>query len=384
MKKPKKELPKEKPNAIDRSVFRPSALPKLEECIHYKGDTDEDVETEFMARGQRLHSLCASVLAGEMETVQIEDPEDRACVEWSIEEIRSRGVLIEFVEYEVPITIKGEEVTGGTVDCWGMGPIQVKTHQSELWLFDFKSGDERDYSAQFVAYSKPIMEEKGKQSAVFCVLYYDLREAREFDVELAECEPRLERLAIRWLTRESEEPRINRYCGWCTVKGSCKLWLAEAKHALVLLPEATPELLENVDRITEIKSNPEALGAFYSACKRLVKLMEEWQLKEAVQQYLESGTGVPGFTMSHRSGEPRINIEMALIEVLPQIGAMRFAPCIGVNVRALKEAWEGFITDKPFPLEITEGPTAYFPKSTVPHGTGKARMARNKRLKEAK
>jgi hypothetical protein len=384
MRKDKKT--KAKPNAINRAIFRPSALPKLEECIHYCGDVDEDVESEFMARGQRLHSLCAAVLAGELEPKQIEDPEDRACVEWSLGEIEKRGIQIEYVEYDVPITIKGEEVTGGTIDCWGTKPTKVAQGailEHEVWICDFKSGDERDYSAQFVAYSKPVMEETKKTSAVFMVIYYDLREVREFDIELDECEPRVERLAIRWLTRESEEPRINKYCGWCTVKGSCKLWLAEAEKALAILP-GNHEPVADLGIIQAIKDDPVRLGEFYGATKRLAKLVEEWKLKDAVAGYLQSGVKVPGFTMSHRTGDARlVNVEMALIEVLPKIGSMKFAPCVGINATALKAAWDAFMgPDHPFPLEITYGETAYFPKAVVPAGTGKARQLRNARNKK--
>jgi hypothetical protein len=362
---------------INRAIVRPSALPQLEECIRFEGE-GEAVETEAQIRGTRLHALCAAVLLGEIEMEAIADPEDRACVAWAIGEIRARGIAVEYVEYLLQVKVAGETVTEGCADGWGRT-------LSDLWIFDFKSGDERDYSAQFMAYSGPIMEEARVTKCVFLAIYFDLRESREYDVDLAECEPRIESLATRWLARETESPVANQYCGWCAVRGTCSVWLESSKVALALLPEPEPELPAMVDSIATIKADPAKLAKFYTAYKRLAKLVaEDWKLKETIQGYLESGTEVPGYTMGHRSGSAKVDAEQALILIEKQIGTMRFAQCISVDADKLGEQWKGFMgEDKPFPIPVTYGPTSYFPRAVAPKGVGKARAKRADRAKGA-
>jgi Protein of unknown function (DUF2800) len=361
---------------IDRAIFRPHALPRLEECIRYEGNTGTP-ESEAAARGTRLHALCCAVLAGKLLIEDIEDPEDRACVAWAVGEIRVRRIGVEYLEYKVEIKVAGETVTEGSADGWGRS-------NAELWVFDFKSGDERDYSAQFMAYAKPIMEETGETRCVFLALYFDLREAREYDVELADCEPRIAELANRWLTRENEPPAANQYCGWCAVRGSCPVWLESSKQALALLPEPEPELPEWIDTIELIKADPAKLAKFYTAYKRLAKLVaEDWRIKETIQGYLESGTEVPGFSMGSRKGSAKVDAERALALVERELGAMRFAQCISVDADKLRAAWSEFMgPDRPFPLDVTYGATSYFPRATQPKGAGKARVKRGERARE--
>src|SRR5258707_6593252 len=185
---------------IDRSIFRPSAFPKLELCIHFEG---KEGETEAGGRGHDLHELLAAVLAGELEIERIEDAESRECIAWAISEIDARGINVHYVEYELEIAdAEGNVVTGGTADAWG-------GTTAELWVIDAKSGDEYDYSAQFASYALSIMREQRKEKCVFLLLYLDLRKAVEFEIEFDEALERVNNLIVRYTDKENEQPAAN-------------------------------------------------------------------------------------------------------------------------------------------------------------------------------
>ena len=355
---------------IDRSIFRPSAFPKLELCIHFEG---KEGESEAGERGIDLHELLAAVLAGELKVEDIEDRESRECIEWAVAEIDRRGINIHYVEYEVEITdADGNVVTGGTCDAWGVT-------SKELWVVDPKSGDKYDYSAQFAGYAKAVMEEQQRDRCVFLLLYFDLREAIEFDVAYSDAADRVNSLVVRYRHRDEEEPQANDYCGWCARRGVCPVWLESSSKALAVVPGVEPDL---VYKIEQIKQDPDRLAQFYIAYKRLAKLFsEEWHISDALLGHLKNGAKLEGVIMSHRKGDSFVDPEQALLKCYHELGSMRFAQAISVNPTKLKEVWEGF-TAEPFPLEILTGPEIYFPKIAQPKGRGTARKLRNQRAKE--
>jgi hypothetical protein len=355
---------------IDQSIFRPHVWPKLELCMHFEEKKGEDKEA--VTRGKSLHELLAAVLAGEITIESIEDRESRECIAWAVAEIDARGISVQYVEYDIVITdAEGKVITGGTTDAWGT--------TEELWVIDAKSGDEYDYSAQFAGYAKAILEEQKRDKCVFLVLYFDLRIAREYDVTYSDAADRVQQLIVRYRHREEEEPQANDYCGWCALRGTCKVWLDSGSKALTVAG-AEPDL---VYKIEQIKRDPQKLAEFYVAYKRLVKLFtDEWHISDALLEHLKNGAKPEGVIMSHRKGDSYVNPEQALLQCYNFLGAMRFAKAISVNPNKLKEIWEGFTTE-PFPLEILTGPDIYFPKIAQPKGRGTARKLRNQRAKEA-
>jgi hypothetical protein len=357
---------------IDRAVFRPSNFPRLELCIHCEPKVDDKKEDKPAAgRGNSLHDLASAVMVGEIEIEQIEDRESRECVRWGIEEINRRQIQVEYVEYEVEIRNGDEVVTSGTCDGFGYSP-------DDLWVVDFKSGDERDYSGQFTPYSKSIMEEQKKTRCLFLVLYFDLRLALEYEITLEEATTRLAELVDRYVHRDQEEPEANEYCGWCAKRGECPVWLEPAGKALALAG-GNPEL---VQRIEEIKKDPQRCADLYVAYKKLGDLMtKEWHISDALLEHLKNGAKPEGVVIAHKVGNSYVDPEKAMIACYKHLGAARMAQVVSINPNKLKEIWEGFTVD-PFPLEIEVGPDIYFPKRTQPKGRGKARALRDKRAKE--
>jgi hypothetical protein len=366
-------MPKKKVKGalIDASTFRPHLFPKLELCIKFEDKPGESGEAAN--RGIDLHELLAAVLAGELKIEDIKDAESRACIAWAISEIDARGINVHYVEYQVEIRdAEGNVVTGGTADAWG---VTTK----ELWVIDAKSGDEYDYSAQFAGYARSIMQEQQRDKCVFLLLYFDLRKAVEYDIELDDAETRVTNLIVRYRERDNEPPQANDYCGWCARRGDCPVWLNSASDALTVVPEAEPDLVYKID---QIKKDPQRLADFYIAYKRLVKLCtEEWHLSDALFEHLRNGAKPEGVIMSHRKGNDFVDPEKALLECYHELGAMRFAQAISINPTKLREVWQKF-TSEPFPLTIETGPEIYFPKIAQPKGRGKARQLRNQRAKE--
>jgi hypothetical protein len=351
--------------------FRPSALPRLELCIHYTAFEDGE-EGEAAGRGQDLHELLAAVLAGELTIDQLEDWESRECIKWAVGELDARGIQVQYVEYELEITDSdGNVLTTGTTDGWG-------TTTAELWVFDAKSGDERDYSAQFAVYAKSVMEAQKWDKCVFLVLYFDLRKAIEIEITCAEARERLYALHERFIHREEEQEQANEYCDWCARRGECPVWLESSGKALTVIGQS-PDL---VYQIEQIKKDPQRTADFYVAYRRLVKLFnEDWHISDALLEHLKSGARLEGVTIGHRSGDQSVDPEQALLRCYHVLGSMCFAQAITISTSKLQEIWQNFTRD-PLPLDATTGPDIYFPKLAQPKGRGKARELREKRAKE--
>ena len=364
-------MAKKKKGWLRDEGFRPSAFPKLELCIHYQGN--EGDKSEAASRGDDHHHPLAAVLAGEITPEQIEDPETRNNVMWAVHEIYSRGIQVQYVEYEMPLTdAAGNVVTSGKTDGWGTTTI-------ELWVFDAKTGDEYDYAAQFAAYAKSVMEEQKCDKCVFLVLYLDLRKAIEYEITYAEACERIYTLHERFLHREEEQEQANEYCDWCARRGECPVWLESSGKALAFIGQS-PDL---VYQIEQIKKDPQRTADFYVAYRRLVKLFnEDWQISDVLLEHLKSGARPEGVTIGHRSGDRSVDPEQALLKCYHALGSMRFARAITVSASKLQEIWQNFTRD-PLPLDVTTEPDIYFPKLAQPKGRGKARALREKRVKEA-
>jgi CRISPR/Cas system-associated exonuclease Cas4 (RecB family) len=348
-----------------RRVFRPSVLPKLEECLHFQPKESID---EYTSRGTSLHGIIACVLRKQHGVADIPIKEDRETVAWAISELTSRELEILEVEKEMPLLIHGEKVWDMTVD--------LIARDEDLWVVDWKSGDKRDYSAQIAAYGMEAMRKRRKKNCVLMVSYLDLRESYEYELEYGDAVIRVTELYDAWRNPAKAAYVINDYCDYCHLRGACPAWLEEGKKAFALT-EDTLDL-----RVEELKKDPVKLGEFFAAYKRLVKLVEkEWALKDMVLEHLTNGRDVPGFGLARDPSYQTVDPEQVLLNVVGEMGTMRAAKFISVSIPKMIEGWSEF-SSEPLPVEVvTVTPATYHSKLQAPPGRGAARALRDKRKK---
>ena len=355
--------------------FRPSNFPKLEECLHFVGRPSLEGET---TRGHLWHQLLESVLNGQLAVEKIDDAEAREAVLWAVGEIGRREIVIRGVEETVRVTSEdGTEITRGVVDAWGNGP-------ENLWGIDFKTGDQRDYSAQFAAYGGALMARENVGHCVWLELYLDLRVAYEYEVEAGSAQERIDELRGRFEQRSEEAPVVNPYCDWCAVRGTCPVWLEAASDALAVAAPAVPEeppIDRLVYEIERLKQDPVQLGHFYTAYRRLEKLVEDdWRLKEKVFEYLEQGREVPGFCLRRSPTQESVEVEEVILKCVLPMGAARAREFLNVSVPKLRQEWARFSSD-PLPVAVEQSPAAYHVRQEAPKGRGQAAAARARRAK---
>jgi Protein of unknown function (DUF2800) len=354
-----------------KGVFRPSYFPALEECIRFEPKPRR--EDPALTRGTDWHKELAAVLSAKKRLDEIEEPEARAACRWAVGELRRRHVLVMHTELEIPVYDEfGTVITSGHADA--EGSILAS---NELVIIDAKTGDRRDYSAQFAAYGLGRMDACRYRACVIMVLWLDLREVDEYDLEYSEAESRLWKLRARFKEREAEAPAINEYCDWCALRRKCPAWLAQGEAALELLPEMAPLIW----KLEALKRDPQKLGAFMTAYKRLVKLVEDdHKLRNVIFDYLQAGARISGWTISRgKTAASVVNKEHFVRSVFNKLGVPRTARVIDISVPKLRDEWADAFPDEELPVEIEDGRTYHYAKVVTPKGRGQASLRRRER-----
>jgi hypothetical protein len=380
------------------AVFRPSVIPKLEECIYFQSKSTEG--NVYTGRGNEKHRIIAEVLMGHYPVNKITNLEHKRDAAWVKQMVEQRGLTVHFTEKEYPLVISGKTVWTCTVD------VVALDQKNGLWIIDHKTGDERDYTGQYAAYGKAVMLDRNRLCAVFLELNLDLRKDTEFDMTLSDCTVRTDAIYGEWLTRGMREDpyTINQYCDWCALQGECPAWRESAKTALAILPDAPLKPLEQ--RVEEMKKDPVALGEFMSAYKRLETLVVEWKLKEAILEYLQNDPKrecVPGWSLRKLptrkvpSVYDLLKAGKALDEKgneveLPCEVFMRMVKTCGTDnmeqflkissVEALEEVWQTFFPSEEMPIriDVIENP-GFTVAVKPPPGRGRAAAAIKERAK---
>jgi PD-(D/E)XK nuclease superfamily protein len=354
------------------SGFRPSKFPALEACIRFEGTP---VDSEAARRGTDIHAEIAKWFRAPQDFVISTE------AQWALSEINRLNVNPILTEQVVMILDElGEEITSGTIDLVGESG-------EDLWIFDWKTGDKRDYSAQLAAYALAVMDDnKGFQKVVVAVCYVDLRETEIYDLDYATANARVLELYERWKARKTLSPTLCHYCDWCALKGSCEAWIRQAETALAI----SETLNANLRAIDNLKNSPGQLSEFLIAYDRLKKLVDdEWRLKEAMKTHLQTGHKDEHYIVVDVSEKEvtteYIDPEMFLVDVVKEIGTMRAAQAISIDPVEAQKMWSGF-TSEPFPIPVlskTETKAGYsYVKAKPRKGSGMAALARRNRDEE--
>jgi hypothetical protein len=354
-------------------IFRPSYFPALEECIRFEPRPAQ--ERPEADRGTNWHAELAAVLSSRKRLDQIEDLDCRGRIRWAVQELRQRRILITATELESAIVDEfGEMLTVGHLDAEGKF-----LDSNELVIIDAKTGDRREYAAQFAGYGLGRMDALRYRACVVIVLWLDLGEVDEYDLSYTEAESRIWKLRQRFVNRSEEVPVINEFCDWCGLRPKCPAWLAQGEKALAVLPDWQPV----VRKLEALKRDPQQLGEFMTAYRRLQKLVDDdHQLRSVIFDYLQSGVKIPGWTLTQRKlADKVVNKEEFVRAIFNKLGVPRTAAVISVSAAKLEAEWAEAFPGEELPVEIERGSTIYFARAVQPKGRGLAALRRKERAK---
>lgn len=214
---------------MSASFLRPSMLPKLAQCGHFRSDP---ISGEAAQRGTLLDTAFRALLEGDSAPLMALDSEDAEAVQWAVKTVRmlAAGDALCSKEAELKLTIPGFE-NGGTMDvaCWPC-----------LWSGDLKSGQIYDYRPQMAAYALGCMEREFADEWTTYLLFCDQQvvETHRWTYESA-TEAIDEALA---LYLGGVPPQTNGYCSWCANRWTCDARKEElGNKAEFLLVEADPK-----------------------------------------------------------------------------------------------------------------------------------------------
>lgn len=258
--------------------LRPSMLPKLAECIHYRSEADAG---EAAARGNKLDGVFRAVLAGENVDVSALTDDEREAVKWAVETARaySGGDHIETREDHLKVSIFGME---GTADAF------CEPH----WIADLKTGIRRNYLEQQAAYALGFMEQTFTDEMTVYLLYCDLQEVDRLHFTIDEARAIVRGVLAR--VNDGLPPQRNDYCGWCAKRFEC-----EARKEAVTLTLGTkdwPQVMEQADSAK--------IRDFLLA----INVVEDMGThgRDILKQRIITGEKIKGVSMSSRRGSRRI------------------------------------------------------------------------------
>lgn len=287
-------------------LFRPSWAPGLELCGHYEPSISSSPNA---LRGQRFHECMAKLWRGEYTLddcpKDLWDPVDYAYGELSplIGTAETKGI-----EELVPLYDEFDDfVTEGTIDLWAgwtkPSPVTV--------IVDYKTGQERDYWAQLYVYALALCNKLGIDQVELVLIFADQKHTlRDTGVTRALLEERVWRIVAN-----AEDPRkphvINRYCDYCDLRMRCPAWEKERALAAKLTPEFDIETQRELDLAPSfevILANPELLGRFIVAYKRMRKFVEKtWEIEAKAIKQINEGVELPGCQLITNPGAETID-----------------------------------------------------------------------------
>lgn len=335
--------------------LRPSALPKLQECRCYESNPEAGPAA---ARGTRIDSAIRAIwsnldaLTGDglfyNETmlkaaakVALPDApsEDIEAVLWAIAQLAAHctehgtdwcDLITDEERLKAAVPLAG--IATGTMDAADF---------DHGFLFDFKTGEIRDYKAQMAAYALACMEYTRTDCWCATLLFVDKKKAythlftragaRELVVSIRDAE---------------EKPTCCEYCTWCAKFEKCT---AVEKSASMALGTA----MQEGDMMSRLLDDHQWASQFLENCK----IADEFA-KRLKANLTERISAFPSeyFKVSVVSGKKQVSPT----ELMAYVPAPEIVSCC--SMLSLKDAeaiWTQNHPDKPFPAELIKQAGAY-------------------------
>jgi len=290
----------------------------MDQCPCYKskpGDSEASIE------GTRQHKQLEKVLKGDAEGEKLE-----AGVIWASDKIRSQFDWF-MSEVEIVLLKDFKEVTFGTADVLG------NLNDGMLAVGDYKSGQQRDSSAQLAVYALMAMQKSGRTECK-CVIWYGRAEWEESWVLTLE---EAERIVYGIIDKVQNDPQpsICEYCSWCEHSGNCS---AETEAITTVATEYEPETLDitavETWHASEITDPVQMAKVYKVAC-----VLEKWAkaAKHHAKDAMLNGMVIPGYKMRNGSKVRKVDDIQGAYEA-SGMNPQEFLACCTVSVTALEEA----------------------------------------------
>ena len=272
------------------STLAPSSFPALQVCSHFVSKPGR--ASDAAERGDRIHAITEAIISGEDEiTILVKDEQD--CAEWMAAKTMELLASVGDVGMGVSIrdSLTGDEITFGTVDCWGYDAYGSPT------LIDWKTGYPADYSAQMSIYALGLMDMLEIESIKCVIIYGDQQKTETLAVSRDEAEALLRDTIRR--QGDPDEPYVkSTYCNRCVNRPVCPAWVEPAAKALAI-SDAALDISEGLDQIV---LHPDKLGKFIKGWRAIAKLVEDHNVTQAAIDFLEHGTPVGDYEVRERKG----------------------------------------------------------------------------------
>jgi hypothetical protein len=292
-----------------RPWLRPSALPKLALCAHYRGDPEAG---EAAQRGTRMDEAFRARIAGNPWPEPLDEDEGEA-VGWAITMAKrlANGLPLASDPEQLRISVYGME---GTADLLCL---------DGRWSADLKSGQRRNYVEQQAAYALGFMEKYFLDSWTVYLLYADKFQTERLDFTR---ESAIEKIKAVLLKANSDEPpMVNDYCGWCAMRFVCPA----RREQLGIVPIVPGVILEEMPS--------EKLRDFVLCCE--VVHEQEEKARDILCARAKTGEKIDGVSFVTKRGSRRL-AALKLLPIAAQIGTSRLLAAFKtVSEKTAREIW---------------------------------------------
>jgi hypothetical protein len=272
-----------------RKLFRPSSAPGKEKCGHFEPTISTSPNA---ARGTEIHAELAKALPSLFKIKS--DPNNLSSnyLKYALTILYQSG-LKDISGSEQLVTLhdkNGNFVTEGTCDLWGVNePL-------ELMLYDFKSGQERDYSAQVVLYGLGRMQEDGFKKAWLYEVFMDQERTYRTEITRELAEERIFKIVEN--VRNPREHTMNKHCDWCDLQHDCPAWLWERKRLAAFIPNYKDGARTLEDRLVFVKDDNVGLANFITTWKRIKRHVEKTGIETYALEQMKQGTKLDGLKLA--------------------------------------------------------------------------------------
>ena len=351
--------------------FSPSSLPMLAECPCF---SSSEKETDYTSEGTKRHRRLQSLLEVGVRITEEEEIDDATGVVWAYNKIKEKisqllctdasstdtKQLIDekklFVE-TIVFTHDGayNNLNFGTCDLFFWDGKSF-----EAILFDLKTGQKRDATAQMANYALAWFQRFPEISVINSViLYSEFRECKIISFSKEMCENIVFPI-IAAAKSQTKKKRTNQYCDWCEFGNHCQARLDAVdvvrfdrpdifkdgpsfrsseivKRALTaldlfsLLPDDDQGFAEAKKEVQECS---EAIGYLLHTAKSAAKYLSgiEFNAKKAIKK----GITIDGFKLKNKTSPLEVTDIQSVFE-LSKLSSLDFLACCDVSVSKIAE-----------------------------------------------
>lgn len=319
-------------NAPTQDWLRPSALPKLALCGHYRSDA----AGAAAERGTTMDRMFRGAITGQGDTAEDwQGGEDADAVLWAVDTARALAGAHPLEANEDALRVEVCGMTGtADVACFSAG-----------WSGDLKSGQVRNYLEQQAAYALGFMLANFAEEWTVYLFFCDARElvTLRFTLESAEKIVR----DVLALAKEPGLPTPNDYCGWCSKRFEC----APRRERLGIVP---------LEGLAGLEDWPSELLRDFALRAKVVADFDE-KARDVLKERLAKGEACAGVALQSKRGSRKIDAAALVGGVTVEAMA---ALCGQVSEAKATEAWSG---EQPFPAdEVVELPGSSFVRISQP------------------